>query len=165
MLSAQAVTLRLEAYLVQLGEVHRLWQSWLSNTQKAATAIDTDQLVALQSVAGELGKELENIRDSRQRMLTEARQSGWPAKSLLSLAEKLPAWNRPSFRAAFSTARNRLEQIRRLHVATWVMLNQSAQHYQEMTMLLTLGTTHRDVYETDGSRLRDGGGQLLDASL
>jgi hypothetical protein len=164
-LSAQTITMRLEAYLLQLTDVQKRWQRWLSSTLNAATNMDTDRLLVLQAEADTLGNELAEISQHRQQMLSEAQQSGWQARTLTSLAQRLPAWNRPKFRAAFSAARNQLEQLKRLHLATWVMLNQSAQHYQEMTMLLTLGTTQQDVYGMDYSKSRDGGGQLLDTSV
>lgn len=157
--------MRLEAYLIQLSELQRRWLQWLKETQRAANGFDTDRLLALQIEAKELGQELVQICDSRQQMLSDSQHGGWPARTLGSLAERLPAWNRPQFRAAFTKARNQLQQLKRLHISTWVMLNQSAQHYQDMTMLLTLGTTHHDVYGMDLCKSRDGGGQLLDTSI
>jgi hypothetical protein len=164
-LSAQVIAARLESYLIELSDMHQRWQNWLSSTQNAAVNVDTDRLLALQVQSEALWAELTEICTTREKMLKAAQESGWQARTLRSLAERLPAWNRPKFRAAFSIARNQMEQLKRLHIATWVLLSQSAQHCQEMTMLLTLGTTQQDVYGIDICTTRDGGGQLLDTSL
>ena len=66
-------------------------------------------------------------------------------------------------RASFEMARQQLDQLRRLHVAAWVTLNQSATFYNDTTRLLMCGSARQDVYLTDGPPQT--GGQLLDTNL
>lgn len=164
-LSPQGITMRLEAYLLQLSDVRRRWQEWLTEMQSAAVAHDSTKLDSLHTQSKRLNDELREVVESRQRMIDEAREAGWQVRTLRNLAERLPAWNRPKFRAAFMAARNQLELLRRLHIATWVFMNQTSQHFQEITLLMSHGSLCQSVYECEHSQPLEGGGQLLDSSL
>jgi hypothetical protein len=159
----QAMALRLESYLMQLSDVNRRLSGWLDRTQSAALKNQPDQLMGLQQEADTLMKDVREIVTSRQQILSSAQQAGWRVTSLGALARQLPIWKRPRFRAAFESAKQQLQQLRRLHVATWLLLGQSANYCHEVTTLLMSGTTKTDVYFANGPR--ETGGQLLDAQL
>ncbi len=163
--SIQATTMQIEAYLMQLSDVQQRWQKWLSEMQRATANRDLDKLNKLQQSADGLNQELRDLTANRQQMISEARQNGQPVRSLRGIAERLPAWGRPRFRAAFNTARNQIEQLQRMHIATWVLVNQSVHYFQEINMLFSYGAIRNDVYELPHSNPLEGGGQLLDASL
>ena len=157
--------MQIEAYLMQLSDVQQRWQKWLSEMQRATANRDLDKLNKLQQSAEGLNQELRDLTANRQQMIDEARQSGQPVRSLRGIAERLPAWGRPRFRAAFNTARNQIEQLQRMHIATWVLVNQSVHYFQEINMLFSYGAIRNDVYDLPHSNPLEGGGQLLDASL
>lgn len=157
------LTARLEAYLERLSEINRRWSEWLSGNELAAISNDHRPLQALQPEAELLFQELKQVISDRQQLLDDAQQSGLPHHDLTSLAQRLPAWSQPSLRNGLMAARQQLASLRRLHVATWVMLNQAMQYYQGSLQLLMVGNLphvyHSHRYEETG------GGRLLDQSL
>lgn len=161
-----SMTMRLETYLLQLSEVHGRWQSVLTQMQRAAQLRETLELQKLEAEVLQVQAEMQELVDRRKEMIEEARQSGWRVSSLRGVAERLPAWNRPRFRAAFNAAKNQCEQLRRIYVATWVLLHQTAQHYQDISLIFMQGSSRRDVYEFSSSSTSDmSGGQLLNEAL
>lgn len=65
-------------------------------------------------------------------------------------------------RSSLLAARQQLANLRRLHVATWVLLSQLLHFYQESMQLLMLGYPPH-VYQS-GLQVETGG-RLLDQSL
>lgn len=159
----RSLTFRLESYLVQLADVNRRWSDWLAGSELAAVSRDSRKLLALQPEAEVLFQELQQVIVNRQRLLDDARQSGLPHSDLTSLARRLPAWDKPSLRSSLMAARQQLANLRRLHVATWVLLSQLLHFYQESMQLLMLGYPPH-VYHS-GLQVETGGGRLLDQSL
>ena len=160
-----AITFRLESYLLQLSEINDRWAAWLARNEQTVLDLPAaEQLQSLNAQAAELMEELTAVTASRQQILDDAAQLGLPAADLHTLAKSLPAWKRPRLRGAISTAKRQLANLRRLHVATWVLISHKLQFYRDSMALMMLGTIRQDVYlqtrDTD-----TGGGQLLDASL
>lgn len=160
----KSLTFRLESYLVQLADVNRRWTEWLTGSEIAAVGRHHSQLLALQPQAEVLFEELQQVIVNRQQLLDDARQSGLPYSDLTSLARHLPAWDKPSLRNSLLAARQQLANLRRLHVATWVLLSQTLQFYQESIQLLMVGN-HPHVYHSTQRSGETGGGRLLDCSL
>ncbi len=161
-----SMTMRLETYLLQLSEVHSRWQSVLTQMQRAAQLREPLELQKLEAEVLQVQAEMQELVDRRKEIIEEARQSGWRVSSLRGVAERLPAWNRPRFRGAFNAAKNQCEQLRRIYVATWVLLHQTAQHYQDISLIFMQGSSRRDVYEFSSSSPSDmSGGQLLNEAL
>ena len=159
----KSLTFRLESYLVQLADINRRWSDWLAGSELAAVSRDSRRLLALQPEAESLVQELQQVIVNRQQLLDDARQSGLPHHDLTSLARRLPAWDKPSLRNSLMVARQQLANLRRLHVATWVLLSQLLHFYQESMQLLMLGYPPH-VYHA-GLHVETGGGRLLDQSL
>jgi|688.fasta_scaffold00671_42 hypothetical protein len=159
----QTLTMRLEAYLLQLTDWNQRWQEWLTSTESAVVLNQANQLLTLQDSGQQLIENLRSITADRESILASASQSGWSASNLATLARQLPIWQRPRFRDSFEKAKRQLQHLRRLHIASWVLLGQSANYCQEVTQLLTSGSTRQDVYLENSSY--DTGGQLLDAQL
>ncbi|MFO0941118.1 MAG: hypothetical protein U0930_10150 [Pirellulales bacterium] len=161
-----SMTMRLETYLLQLSEVQQRWHDLLIQMQRAAQLREMIELQEMHSKADLIHGEMQELAQRRSEMIQEARESGWRVSSLRAIAEYLPAWNRPRFRSAFNTARNQGDQLRRLHIATWVLLHQTAQHYQDVSLIFMQGSTRRDVYDFGQSSNNDmSGGQLLNEAL
>lgn len=160
---ANLLTVRLESYLTRLSAANRLWSEWLSGNELAAGDIDNLPLEALQPEAEVLFDELKQVIADRQQLLNDARQCGLPHSDLASLAQHLPAWSKPGLRTSLMLARQELANLRRLHVATWVMLNQALQYYQGSLQLLMVGNLPH-VYHSHRHE-ETGGGRLLDQSL
>lgn len=159
----KSLTFRLESYLVQLADVNRRWADWLAGSELAAVGRDSQKLLALQPEAEVLFQELQQVIVNRQQLLDDARHSGLPHNDLTSLARRLPAWDKPSLRGNLLAARQQLANLRRLHVATWVLLSQLLRFYQESMQLLTSGYPPH-VYHSE-RQAETGGGRLLDQSL
>jgi hypothetical protein len=163
MQDTNSITFRLESYLLQLSEINRRWSEWLQRGETAAITGNIAELKAFETQASELTAELSEIVQSRQNLLVDAQGIGLPSNDLHSLARSLPAWQRPRLRASIAAARQQLSDLRRLHAASWILLNQRLQLYRDSISLMMLGTSKQSVY-LPGQPL-DGGGQLLDASL
>ncbi len=159
----KSLTFRLETYLVQLADVNRRWTQWLSDSELAVAGRESRQLLALESAATSLFQELQQVVVDRQQLLDDACQAGWEAPDLTSLAQCLPAWDRPALRQSLNMARWELANLRRLHVATWVLISQAVHFYNDTLQLLMVGNQPH-VYQ-HGRPTDTGGGRLLDASL
>lgn len=158
-----SITFRLESYLLQLSDVNQRWTEWLGRGELAVVTGDKSGLHRFESQAAGLVNELAEMIGSRNHLLEDAKMLGLPHVDLHSLARALPAWERPRIRAAVSSAQQQLANLRRLHVATWILLHQRLQVYRDSLALLMVGTTKQSVYVATPAL--DGGGQLLDASL
>lgn len=154
---------RLETYLLQLSDLNQRWQHWLNSTESAVVLNEVNQLVALQGAGQQLIENLREVTADRESILESARQAGWPASNLSVLARQLPVWQRPRFRDSFENAKRQLQHLRRLHIAAWVLLGQSASFCQQITQLISSGSTRQDVYLENSAS--DSGGQLLDEQL
>lgn len=159
----KSLTFRLETYLVQLADVNRRWTGWLADNELAAAGQDPQVLLALEPEANSLFKELQQVVGDRQQLLQDARQSGLDAADLTSLARLLPAWDKPALRHSLALAGQQLANLRRLHVAAWVLLSQALNYYSDSLQMLMIGERPH-VYQ-QGSQTDTGGGRLLDASL
>ncbi len=160
---ANSITFRLEAYLLQLADVNQRWTQWLSRGELAVASNNRGELAEFESQATGLIGELADMLESRQQLLDDAKQIGLSYADLHSLARSLPAWGRPRLRAAVALASQQLSNLRRLHVATWLLIHQRLQLYRDSIALMMVGTTQQAVYLPTQSM--EGGGQLLDASL
>ncbi len=162
----KSLTFRLESYLVQLADVNRRWTDWLTGSEQAAVSQNSQGLLALQPEADSLLQELKQVIADRQHLLDDARQSGLPHSDLTSLARHLPAWDKPSLRSSLLAARQQLANLRRLHVATWVLLSQ-LQHFCQESMHLLMAGYQPHVYNSGhfARRTDTDGGRLLDQSL
>lgn len=162
----KSLTFRIESYLVQLADVNRRWTDWLAGSELAAIGQNSQALLALQPEAESLLHELKQVIVDRQHLLDDARQSGLPYSDLTSLARRLPAWDKPSLRSSLLVARQQLANLRRLHVATWVLLSQLQHFYQESMQLLMVGYQPYVYNPGHPARRTDtDGGRLLDQSL
>ncbi len=163
-----SLTFRLESYLIQLSDVNRRWTAWLASSEQAAVSQDRAQLLALQGQAEGLFGELRQIITDRQLILDDAQQRGWSCPDLTTLAGRLSAGGKPGLRSSLSIARQHLANLRRLHIATWVLLNQAWQHCTDTLQLLMVGNQPH-VYQSHSHRpgkIADSdGGRLLDATL
>ncbi len=163
MQDTNSITFRLESYLLQLSEINRRWLEWLSRGEAAAITGNIAELTEFESQATGLTAELSEIVKSRQNLLMDAQGIGLPSSDLHCLARSLPAWQRPRLRASIVAARQQLSDLRRLHAASWILLNQRLQLYRDSISLMMLGSSQQPVYLS--RHALDGGGQLLDASL
>ncbi len=159
-----SITLRLESYLVQLSEINRRWSEWLTGGEEAFMRSDIEHLDDLTTGAGELMGELNDVLAGRAQLLADAKQAGMPSSDLQSLARSLPAWRRPELRESVARARQQLSNLRKRHVATWVLVSHGLQFANDTMRLLTAGTSERDVY-VQNQKADTSGGQLLDASV
>lgn len=161
---SNSITMRLEAYLMQLSDVNRRWADWLALSEQAAIKLDLDDLNTLAGGCQSLMSELQEMLSNRNQLLLDAASAGLPNTNLQAMARALPAWQRPSMRRAVLAAKMQLANLRRLHAAAWVLIHESATFYAGCLMLFSQGESQQHVYVP--TRDADtGGGQLLDANL
>lgn len=174
----KSLTFRLETYLIQLADINRRWTAWLVDCELGSlkreyrpmqpqgrldnrqTALEENPLA---STANALFAELRQVIEDRQQILTDARQAGFVAADLTALARQLPAWDKPALRQNLLFARSQLANLRRLHVASWVLISQAFHFYNDTLQMMMVGSTPH-VYQ-HGRQTDLGGGRLLDASL
>lgn len=159
-----SLTFRLESYLLQLTDINQRWTQWLTDTELTIAKSDSQQLTEVSATSEALMAELRELLDGRARLLADANATGLEVSDIATLAQRLPAWNKAGLRESVRYARSQVNNLRRLHAATWVMLSQMLHHYGDMMKILMLGHAKTDVYLKD-ARTEMGGGQLLDASL
>ncbi len=162
--NTDSITMRLEAYLIQLTAVNQRWVDWLRRQEQSVVSLELESLQALRQEAGQLIAELSEMKSLRSTMLEDAERLGLPARNLQMLARSLPAWKKNSVRAAITSARGQLSNLRRLHVAVWVLIHQMSHFYSGSLQLLTDGATGRPAYVRSGN-VDTGGGTLLDQDL
>lgn len=158
-----SITFRLESYLLQLSEINQRWSEWLTRNELAVFGSDRRMMHEIEVEGLELMRELSGVLTGRQQILDDANATGIQADDLHSLARRLPAWNRSTFRGTVFNAKQQLANLRRLHVAIWVLITQRLYMVRDSKAILMCGTVSRDVYTNNNMDL--GGGQLLDASL
>jgi hypothetical protein len=159
---AKSLSFRLESYLLQLSDICRRWTEWLAGGEAAATSQNLDELRSLEPIAAQLFAELEQVLEDRRRLLADAQLTGLPHHNLNTLARHLPAWEKSTLRSAMALAGQQLSSLRRLHVATWVLLHHATQFYDGTLHLLMAGSQpHVYVTRNDSDTC---GGRLLDAS-
>lgn len=162
--TAPTLTLRLEAYLMQLSGVNERWTQWLEEKERAVLKLDASRIESLTADSQRLMDELREMLSSRSAILEDANSAGFAATDLQRLAKQLPAWERTTLRNAVRSARAQLANLRRLHAAAWVLIHESAQYYAGTMSLLVQGRNGQHVYVSSPG-LDTGGGQLLDANL
>lgn len=161
--AAQALVNHVEGYLQRLAEVHRRWSGWLTASEQAAVAGRPQELLALEPQAHSLFGELQQLTAGRQELLDHAQHLGWVAPDLSSLVELLPARERRGLNESLWLARLQLANLRRLHLAAWVLINQTLHYCNDSLQLLTVGNTPH-VYQAT-PRCDTSGGRLLDTCL
>lgn len=158
----QAISQRLEQYVADLNRTIENWQQWLVGLEEG-TAGKLQQNAGNALASEALFQSLNKLMEQRQQVLAEAKQMGKNAANVYSLARTLPIWANSRFRNSLESARIRLAHLRRNHVATWVLLQESTSFCQDSLMLMMSGKTHRDF--TIDQSPPEAGGHLLDASL
>ncbi len=163
MADVNAITLKLESTLQQIGELNHRWVAWLKQNELAVLSADAGQLAEMEVGGQQLIHELSGMNLQRQQILEAAGQCGLQAGSLQSLARQLPEWNQGELRSTLVAAKRQLAEIRRLHVAVWVLISQRLGCVRDQRAIMMSGSLRNDVYLT--GQHQDSGGQLLDASL
>jgi len=83
---------------------------------------------------------------------------------LYSLAQALPSWAIRSRRERVRTAKRQMDNLRRLHLAIWVLISQCERFANETIQLFSYGQLEASVYSSTGNA-DTGGGHLLDAQI
>lgn len=161
--TSQQLSTRLEAYLQHLAEINQRWSDWLTLGETGGIMLDRVSLAAFEQQSQSMLDQLQRLADNRAKLLSEAAEAGLPAANVGVLAKSLPIWQRPGVRRAVERARQEMSQLRRMHVAVFILLHQSWQHSRDTLRLFSTGGGQSPVYTATASP--DSGGQLLDAAL
>ncbi len=164
MQDAASITFRLESYLMRLSEMLHRWRQWLQQSDEAIVGRQFDQLQATSPIADQIMFDFQEMLQDRKQLLEDDDQEGYPSHDLSVLARSLPAWRKPTLRRSIAAAKSQVGQLRRLHIATWVLMHQMRQHHLDMMQILNHSENQKSVYLTSSTTDMQGG-RLLDESL
>lgn len=153
--------LLLNAYLTSAQEILSNWGQWLSEHEQHVLQSESDALAAHAESAGDLQDDLLQLSQRRTQLLALAHRSGLECSSLKQLAQRLPQWNLPDFRSRVRNVELCMVNLRRLHTAAWMLVNQCTRVVDETLLLMTSGSTMQSVY-VEVPHADTGGGQILD---
>ena len=160
----QTIELSVRTYLGQVIEISTRWSRWLAEHEQTLLLGQYAQLESQAALAHGLFAEVTGLGQRRQTLLDEAQRAvGIQASSVSQLARSLSAWRSMEFRELVQTAQRQMAHLKRLNLATWVLVSQCARLTNETVYLLIHGQAEASVY-IDSPMADNRGGQLLDAS-
>lgn len=154
----------LDHYLDSALEILSNWGQWLADHERHVLESDAASLAAHAGTAQDLHGELAQLSQRRAELLERARASGFVCASLKQLAQALPQWREPQFRARVRNVERCMANLRRLNTAAWMLVNQCSRVVDETLLLMTSGSTLQSVY-IDVPHADTGGGQILDTEV
>lgn len=155
----------LNAYLDRALDILGAWGNWLNEHDRM---IVSSELTGLQkhlySAVG-LTEDLTELGQARTELLAEARRSGFTCSTLKQLAQSLPQWRTKSeLRRKVNNVEMSMTHLRRLNVASWMLVHHCARHANETMLLMTEGSTVQGAY-ISAPHADTSGGQLLDTQI
>ncbi|GIW98088.1 MAG: hypothetical protein KatS3mg111_1421 [Pirellulaceae bacterium] len=136
----------LEGYLTQLNSALDAWEGWLARTQQAIVAGDTLRLQTIESDAQEYLRSLAECIERRTDWLADASRRGLSATTVRGAVRSLGRRVPRSLGDVVRHAELRLERLRRLHAAVWVLANQLFHHSTGTLRLITSGAIEKAAY-------------------
>lgn len=161
---AISLTKQLEGYFTDLGSTVAQWEDWLNQQQKAVVEANLETLQSLNESSQGLLSQLEEFVAKRKQLLSEAAAVGLRSNDLKGLAKKLTQVSGISLEELAMRAQLHMNHLKRLHVATWVLLFESSQLLAGTMSVLLEGQSTKHVYQ-DSSLSDTGGGQLIDTDI
>jgi hypothetical protein len=162
-MSTEFIANQLENYLSKLHRMQEQWSQWIQSADVFGRSVPSDEVTDFQRKGQVLLDKMGEIVAIREGLLVEARELGFPAGSLSTLVAWLPAAKWKHLHTAVHTAQRQMEQLKRIQIAAWVTLRESAEFCNDSLMLLMCGQTQSDL--TIDHAPPEMGGQLLDADL
>lgn len=154
----------LDNYLDSALEILSKWGQWLSEHERHVLESGPEALLAHAAGAEQLHGELVELSERRSELLALAHAAGFECSTLKQLAQTLPQWHQPEFRARVKSVERSMANLRRLSTAAWLLVNQCSRVVNEAMLLMTQGSTMQSVYvavpHADTS-----GGQILDTEM
>ena len=157
----QAFNERLENYFSHLMQLCSTWSEWICQQEQAAVDADFSRLNLLTQSADQLLAHIRGLHTEREEILQDAQEQGIEVKTLQDLALTLPNWSSPAGRERIRAAQRHLDQLRRLHLAIWVLISHCERFTSATMQILSRGEMEASVYASTG-RADTSGGQLLD---
>ena len=162
--AAITLTGRLENFFGELAVTVKQWEEWLVEQQTAVVSQNLDTLNRLTENARPLFDRLESLVKDRQQLITDAVENQLHIADLRGLANKLSKPDERSLVEAAQKAQLQFGHLKRLHVATWVLVHESS-HLLAGTMSVLLdGQSKKHTYQEAASSDM-GGGQLIDTDI
>ncbi len=160
----QTIELSVRTYLGQVIEISTRWSRWLAEHEQTLLLGQYGQLESHAASAQELFAEITGLAQQRQTLLEESQYViGTQSSSVSQLARALSAWRSMEFRELVQTAQRQMTHLKRLNLATWVLVSQCARMTNETVHLMIHGKPEASVY-IDSPMADNRTGQLLDAS-
>lgn len=162
--AAISLTNQLKTYFADLTSTVKEWEGWLEQQQRAVTEPNLESLNSLNENSQTLFGRLEGFVIKRKQLLSDAADGGLHATDLKNLARKLSRIGETTLEESAMRAQLHINHLRRLHVATWVLVHESSQLLAGTMTVLLEGHSSKHVYQ-DSATSDTGGGQLIDTDL
>src|SRR5262245_26533615 len=113
------------ALLGELAEVQTALLGVLTEKRELLVARDEAGLAALAGREEELAARLQACHERRQELLARADADGFPADSIHSLSNRLPAADRDRLQASIREVESRTKLLQHQSLANWVLVQRS----------------------------------------
>lgn len=155
----------LDDYLRTALEVLAKWGQWLAEQERLVLEANIEALEAHAASADDLHKDLRALQERRARLLEDAAAAGYSCGNLKQLAQALPQWTEDAqLRDRVRSVEHSMHSLRRLNIAAWLLVSQSAKVVDDTLLLMTCGSSLSVAYvavpQADTS-----GGQILDTQV
>lgn len=155
----------LDDYLRTALEVLAKWGQWLAEQERLVLEANIEALENHAVSADDLHKDLRALQTRRARLLEDAAAAGYSCANLKQLAQALPQWLEDArLRDRVRAVEHSTHSLRRLNIAAWLLVSQSAKVVDDTLLLMTCGSSLSGAYvavpHADTS-----GGQILDTQV
>jgi hypothetical protein len=130
----------------------------------ALRAAQQVELVRLVDSEAELAKQMQRHLGRRQQILQQARQSGLPSDSILTLVVAIGGDQREQLEQRIQRARTKSEKIRTESWIHWIVTQRALNHFSELLDLIAHCGRQAPTY-SQGPSEETTGGAILDASI
>lgn len=160
--SARAINLEQEtaSFLQELSDVQADLLAVLHRKREQMVANDLEAMEQTMVSEQALLERLDQLRDSRQALLTNAKGKGMPAESVHSLAKALEADDGHGLSRQASEAKNAMRHIQNETLTNFVLAQQTVLHLSQLLQIIATGGKIRPTYETENASNQ--GGTLVD---
>ncbi|MHC2069691.1 flagellar export chaperone FlgN [Bremerella sp. T1] len=146
-------------FLQELSDVQADLLTVLQRKREQMVANDLEAMQQTMNSEQELLDRLDQLRDSRQSLLADARGKGLPADSLHSLAKALDS-NAGELSKKAHTAKDAMRHIQNETLTNFVLAQQTVLHLSQLLQIIATGGKIKPTYEAENASNQ--GGTLVD---
>lgn len=148
------------SFLQELSDVQADLLAVLHRKREQMVANDLDAMGQTLVSEQSLLERLDQLRDSRQALLANARGKGMPSESVQSLAKALEDDDSQGLHQQASNAQNAMRHIQNETLTNFVLAQQTVLHLSQLLQIIATGGRIKPTYETENASNQ--GGTLVD---